>query len=473
MSDNRFRQQFLFTKESNFALNWKNVKIDDFYLYYHDELIFTESKSVQKRVILLGSLYDWEFPNLSNQEILDYLVKTESFDFFLKVLSKYLGEYIIIYKEIEKIFLINDVTGQQQIYYDTDFCSFGSQPKLLCEVITPEPHTDPDMIDFYNSEEFQKSKLFIWDTCHLGNVKHLIPNHYIDLKNKKQTRFYPIKPLIPVPTKETVPLLCEMLKGYMKSISKRKKMALPFTAGVDSRVLFFASLETDCVGFIYKYNNMTDKYHDISIPKKISERFNRPFEVISHTGEYENLNDSIDFPARFPKFDKYFRDRMYLNGNIGDFTRRPYGNKTSFTGQDVAFLRKFYKTKSATKIFSKMILNKDDFTKYGYEPLDMYAFEVTLASQIAKGKTETKAVGIDEISPFNSRDFLDLCFATPLNDRNYNYTKLFHQILLHFSPKALDFPINPHLNYQMKSFLTRIGIFDRLKFISKNIRKIL
>ena len=68
MTDNRFRRQFLLTKQPSFQYAWNEVIIDNYTLYYHPELELTVSKSDEKELAMLGSMYDWETPAQTNQQ---------------------------------------------------------------------------------------------------------------------------------------------------------------------------------------------------------------------------------------------------------------------------------------------------------------------------------------------------------------------------------------------------------------------
>ena len=470
ISKSRFRSQFLLTKETKFSFEWDKVAINDFSLYYHHDLIFTRSAGDDKELIMLGSMYDWEVPAHTNQQLLDSLCQTESFESFLKQLSKYLGEFVIIFNEAGKLILIHDATGQHQIFYDSSFTTFGSQPKLLCEVIEPQPHTDTEIIDFYSSKRFYADKLFISDTTHLGNIKHLLANHYIDIHDKAVVRYYPSEPMTPVPIKDAVPKICQMLKGYIKAIALRRKIAMAFTGGIDSRVLFFSSLDEECRYYVYKWSYMSDDFYDLTIPKKVAEMNSRHFEVIPLTDTFEDYNDSVDFPREFPKPTKYFKDRIYLNGNISEMTRNMYGSLKKVTALDLSLFKGYGRLRPAISMYEKWLKDADSIKSKGYNVLNIFHWEQGLGIWVAKGKIEDNAAGMDVVSPFNSRDLLTLMLSVPSKYRNFYDNKLYYSMLLELSPNALALPINPCFASYAKKYLTKLGVFNRLKHLSLKSR---
>lgn len=97
MINNRFRRQFLLTRQDNFQYAWEKTVVKDYCLYYHPELEFTRSTFDGKDFAMLGSMYDWETPARTNQQLLDTLACHSSFENFLAELSKYAGYYVILY----------------------------------------------------------------------------------------------------------------------------------------------------------------------------------------------------------------------------------------------------------------------------------------------------------------------------------------------------------------------------------------
>jgi hypothetical protein len=326
MSRNKFREQFLLTKESGFTLNWEKYHIRDYTLHYHPELDFTASKQDDLDLILLGFIYDWEFPELSNQQILDKLCQTTNFDSFLNDLAKYMGKFVIIYSIADRFLLLNDAAALREIYYNTDFTTFGSQPKLLSEVIAVPPHTDVALKELYESPMFASQKLFVYDSTHLSNIKHLLPNHCIDVDNKLITRFFPSEKMKTHTTAEAAKIVAKMLKGYLAAINCRQKLAMAFTGGIDSRTLFFASHETDCKYYVFHGKKMKAHHPDITIPKKFCEMFAKPFEVLQSYYTVGDIDDSIDFPTLKVLPVKPYTDRVYINGNISEIGRSLYGS---------------------------------------------------------------------------------------------------------------------------------------------------
>ena len=473
MTNNRFRKQFLLTKQTSFDFAWNKLIFQEFTLFCHPELELTVSKSDEKELFMLGSMYDWETPEQTNQQLLDTLVRTSLFENFLAGLSKYSGQYIILYSDKNNIFLLNDACAQHEIYYDTSFTTFGSQPKLIGEVIEMIPHNSQDAKDFYSSRAFLSRKLFVGDSTHVGNIKHLLPNHYIDIKNKAVVRYFPSVPTSQLSSKEVAPKACQMLKGYIKAVAKREKIAMAVTGGYDSRVLFLASLDEDCKYFVSQHKNMDAKHYDITVPQRLTKMHGKEFEVIPDAETFEDVSDSIDFPRALPKAGKCFENHIYLNGNISELARNynGFGFGKKVTAEDLSFISGYYNFSFVVGLYRQWLENADLFRTNGYDTLHMYYWEAkNLGVYAAKEKTMMRAIGREVFSPFGSRDLLVLLLSTPQKDRDYCFNKLYNMIMLELSPDALKVPINPCLKKNMIRLMKRLRIYNMYRYLGLKYR---
>ncbi len=459
MGVNKFRKQFLLTKQTSFPYTWKKANIQDYNLFYHPELEFTNSSVHERKLVMLGTIYDWEKPAQTNQQLLDILAGIQSFGTFLTGLSKYAGQYVIIYEDETGLFIVNDACAQCEIYYDTSFTTLGSQPKLMNEVIELIPHTSQEAVEFYASQEFLSRRLFVGDTTHAGNVKHLLPNYYIDIKRKTTVRYFPFEPVPQLSTKEVVPKACQMLKGYIQAVAIREKIAMAVTGGYDSRVLFLASLSEDCKYFVSQHKNMDIKHYDIAVPQRLAKMYEKPFEVIPDKNGYEDVSDSIDFPRNIPQPGKYFDGYMYLNGNISEIARNAYGFCKRVLPEDLAFISGYNRFSFVAGIYRQWLENTTLFQSNGYDILDMYYWEEKMGIRVAKEKTTMNALGKEEFSPYCSRDLLVLLLSTPHEDRDYYINKLYYSILLELSPNALKIPINPCLKLDLIRLMTKLKLY--------------
>lgn len=470
-----FRKQFLFTTNDEFSLPWEREHLASFNLFYHPDLEFEHSVKDDVELYLLGFLFDYKNPEFSNKKILDSLSEAKGFDLFLESLSEYSGQFAIIYKEKEKLIILNDACAQREIYYDATFSSFGSQPKLLAKVLPVLPSESMEANEFYSSSEFLNRKEFIGETTHFGNILHLIPNHYIDINLKSVCRYYPSEKIHPVSIKEASQKACEMLKGYIKAASLRYSLYLGVTGGYDSRVLYLASLDVDCNYYVSRLSYMGDSHYDITISKRLTKLFNKKLQIITDHSSSEQEKDCLLSSVDFPRLENspFRRSGNYIliNGNISEIARNYYGYYKNLSPSGLAIINGYHGSKFVAMEYEKWLNhNLQIFSQKGYNVLDMFYWEERMGIWAAKAKTEMDAYGIIVYSPFCSNKLLTILLSTPRDQRDEQSNKLYDLIINSFSSKAGAIPVNPTRRKTIILLLKKIKLFNHLQNIKLRYR---
>ncbi|MCL1826458.1 MAG: hypothetical protein FWG20_00265 [Candidatus Cloacimonetes bacterium] len=462
----KYRQQFVLTNVPNKVTSMQEIAFGSYSLFVHSELYITVVEKNDRKLALLGSIYDYQTPENTNQQIAEVLLSYPDYRSILRKMEDYSGHFILIYRDSEEFIICGDATSSREIYYDADFQAFGSQPKLLCEFIDPITHTNKDLIDFYGSKLFTKERLFIGNTTHFQNIKHLLPNNYADINRKQICRYFPAVPLTPHKMSDVVPQICDMLRGFITAASLRKKLFLALTSGYDSRLLFMASLHTDSKYFVYKNKKMTSKHPDIVIPTLLSKQYGKSFEVIESLDEYEDMTGSVDFPLDIPKRVKFRPDHLYINGNISEIAKNQYAIRHRITPEILTSIRGYTGYRAPNLLYSYWLADAYKHCEFmGYNTADMFNWEDSKGIWFAKALTADFAIGIDSFTPYNSHKLLSLLLSVNAKYRNKHYHLLYRNILKNFSKDALKYPINPGFKSNIYKFMTIIGVFNAIKII--------
>jgi len=465
MDDRLFNRQFLLSNSRCDALGWTCYNVGDYYLYVHPNLECTIAQGNGVELVLLGYLFDYQAPESSNQDLLNGLTSAQNPDTFFQQVDTYSGQFVLIYRCAQEFILCHDAGGQQEIYYNSTFSVFASQPKLLQEVISGIPVSDPAARQFYTSEAFLQSKIFIGNFTHLENIRHLQPNHCIDLNQKKVLRYFPRTHVVSHSVVEAADGAIKMLTGFLKAASLRYQLEIGVTAGYDSRILFLASLGIDCTYYISK-NNTRDNATDIRIAKQLAELHNRPLSVRTGKGaslitdDARKIQDlSIDFP-RYRALSQYHRNAMVVNGNISEIARSYYGTYPYRNGSELARAYGIGGSVFAQNLFDSWLAdNRELFDSFGYDYRDMFYWEEKIGNWAAKGKTEA-ALNKIVYSPFCSRRLLELLLSTARMHRDKHFNHLYDTMITRMSPRAMRIPINPDKKTRIIKAMKRVGIYS-------------
>jgi hypothetical protein len=472
------RKQFVLTRNGGFFSGFKQEHVIGRYLLYTGlELEYEAIKADGKEFYLLGSMYDWENPKFSNKENLASVYQSKTVDDVVEYSNQYCGEFILIFKFEEDIYILNDAAAQKEVYYDDTFSCFASQPKLIGLSIELRDHSDTDAIQFYKSDIFKQKCLFVGDSTHKKNVFHLLPNHLLDVTDKQSKRIFPTQ------TKSTEALdviarrSANMLKGYITAISLRSKIKMAVTGGYDSRVLFLASLGVNCDYYVTRHPNMSDSHHDVVIPTYLTKLYHKNFSVEVDGSEASskanvNYSNDIDFP-RFLKTSSNEDGCIFINGNISEIARNYYGYHQVATAADLSFLAGYSNLRFAIKQYASWLKSKPIFEACGYHYLDFFYWEEKMGNWAAKSKTELYAVGRDVISPFNSRALLCLLLASNRKDRDSHFNRLYNLIISELAnqhKEVVQLPVNPSRKQTLIRLMKRIGIYNLYRYIGVKLR---
>lgn len=435
------------------------VKIKEYYLQYHQNLNHTHSHHKNITLHLLGNVFDYIDTKASNQELVNILVKQQTKEDVFKILDTYYGEYVLIYVTEKELIILNDCCAQHEVYYTDDYTEVGSQLHL----ISTKGNSEKDHI-YYNSTLFNKKKLCIGTTTPSAHVKHLAPNHYMDVLRKETVRFFPNEKITPQPIEVVAEKAALMLKGYITAIANRHNIVLPVTGGFDSRLLFLASLDTACDYFVSQHQNMSDEHYDIVIAQKITNIFDKKLHVVKDSDETNHTLETtgIDHP-RTASFPKLVTNKVLINGNISEIARNYYNYIKPVTAKKLTLLNGYSDNPFVIEVYQNWLSqNKSLFKKQGYHLLDLFYWEEKMGNWTAKAKTEAHAMNLELMSPFNSRALLQLLLATKRRDRDKFTSTLYQKIIEHLVDNHKEInaiPTNPDFERSRALFLKKIKLF--------------
>ena len=85
---------------------------------------------------------------------------------------------------------------------------------------------DPNAVNFISSLE-RSNREYWWpgESCPYKEIKHLLPNHYLDFNTGSSHRYWPNGPFRRLPLEEATGKTAKIMQELMKSVSNRYDLA--------------------------------------------------------------------------------------------------------------------------------------------------------------------------------------------------------------------------------------------------------
>jgi len=483
-----FRKQFIISKKEITMPDWITLNAFDYKILIHPQADYCYKNEQDYFYCLIGNWYSAEHPAHSNKEILFSIVQQHNWEEQLARIQKLMGIFVFIQITRDNIRLVQDAAGLQELFYHSECLLFGSDLKLLnhfCEGIESK---DESVKSFYHSSVFHRHQLFILHHTNFENFFKLLPNHYLDSKTQTSIRYFPLDKIKKEEPEEVANFAANYLNKIMYAISLRHKLAIPLTAGVDSRVLFLASLNIEAKYFVSQGQGVKDNHPDLVISSRIAKKFNKPFKI--HVFEedkdvkrFQNYWQSVTNPRFNTLSVRPFEEGfLFINGNVSEIARNFFGDYYNPNGAVLADWQGNKNHAFVIHHYQEWLKNKKHFDALGYHWADLFYWEERMGNWAAKGKTEFTAIGHDFISPFNSHVLLARLLSVDRKYRDTHFNDLYKLIIRnlakeHYS-KIQHTPFNPCIKSWCFIIGKRLKIYPLYKqlrglwFTFKNRKKL-
>ncbi len=461
-----FRRQFIAgPRFIDQYTGWNKIRAGEtLFVTAHPDLAVAQSSLNNSTLTILGFVFDPYHPQSDNAAIATQLLHDAvNQDQIIRGTENLGGRWAMLYSNGNKVICFHDPCGLRQVYYSRSGgdCWIGSQPSILIEGAGINREEDPAAVAFMRSPRYEQLERF-WpgDGTLYKNIRHLQPNHSLDLSTATAKRFFPDARISRNSIDAVVPEAATLLKGTFAAAARRYELLLPVTAGWDSRVLYAASKEVRDKTFYYihQLGHLDDHNRDIVIPRNMLQQAGLPFHVVNAR---EQMDDA--FKKTFEK--NVTHARSHLAKALGIYQNyKQFDGKLNVTGNGGEIARSYYYYFHHHKKVDAKILAR--ISKYADDPYVVDAFDKVL------GDTERAAsdsgisvfdllyweqrmgnwgsmypaeqdIAMEEFSPFNNRRLLTLLLSV---DRKYRMPPaylLFRKLTAALWPEALQVPVNP------------------------------
>lgn len=451
----------------NHLHGWRRSTIaNHFTLASHPDLACTQVRNENGELTLLGHLLDPRAPESSNEDLLEELLrKFNDRDALIQATTGFGGRWLIIAINKNEAFLFHDALGLRQVFY-TDPIDAGtliamSQPGLANGVCVLVP--DVAASEYMDTQTFRRADEYRWPGTASGfkNLKHLLPNHWLDLKTGVAERYWPSAPMGTLSPETATDRLGVLLSGQICAAANRFPLALSLTAGMDSRAVLAAArklVNRICLMTV-RQGRLTDNHPDIAVPARLLNRLKLQHHVV-----HANSMMTPEFSLRFKRnvylaHDHYGHDaeailrhfgRQYaaLTGSGAEVGRCPFRGKLPhadhihFTPSTFAWLEYGSTHPFLIEHFTQWLQDAER-QKY-VKLLDLFEWEQDYGNWLAMVQLEFDVAWREIFTPYNCREVLMTLLAVDERYRRPRDGLLWQMYIQKTWPELLDEPINPH-----------------------------
>jgi hypothetical protein len=479
-----FRRQFLLSRVRVESLcEWTYLQIGQFHLHCHPDLETNKISDANRTIVLLGYLFSASNPEKTNKCILeDIFSLSNSFQSFLETLKQYAGQFAFIYEQAGILNLVHDALAVREVYYHTgnNCVVCGSQPTLLVAYSDPviKPTNNPEIVRFYNRQmkTVRNGRLWVGDGTYFEGVRHLLPNHYLDLKTQSAVRYWPSAKLTRLSLDDVVTKASVFLQGMLEAVTHRQKVMMAVTAGTDSRTLLAASRKVSdkIYYFINNRGQLNEKSADLYIPKNMFERIQIPFHIHNIQkgvdSEFKEIYFKNSFfaseklmPTIYNIYYKQHSNKINILG-VGEIGRALWGDEPAeLNGYYLAYRLHYRSSKYATDQCNRWLEEIRPVAKAnGINIITLLLWEQLLGNWGAVGNTESD-IAIDEFDPFNSHFLYELLLGVHESIAR-NPQVIFNEMIRRMWPELMEYPINPpsKIKDKIAEYLKIIGVYPIL-----------
>ena len=457
----RFRRQFLVTDAPIEALpDWRVIATGRYYVYSHPDLTVTSVAGAGRSVVLLGDVYDSVDPERTNEETAsDLLAESNTLPSFLSRLRRCFGTYAVLLDAPQHSIVLTDARGLREVYFRTagPGMTCGSQPHLVARCARPPAAeaADAELVTFASNELWDSR--WVGDATRFEGVRHLLPNHYLDLRSRVAVRYWPTGPVPQHDLDAAVRETSTRLQASLDAITRRHSTAMAVTAGTDSRVLLAAGREVlNRIHLFVNDHHLGRNNPDIRVPQEILSSLGVPFRIYDvPDGVDEGFRSAFKestflaserlLPSIYNVFFEHFGHKVLILG-VSEIGRTFYGHPPAkLTGHRMAYKLGYPASRYAIRECERIRpALQAAAAASGVDALALLYWEQRLGNWGATRNSESN-VAVEKVDPFNSRLLYELFQGVDPKFRSYRHNPcvLFREVIRTLWPELLGWPVNP------------------------------
>ncbi len=439
--------------------NWQRRVVNgSLRLMAHPDLNVVQATSGWDSISLIGYLLDPGNPGASDSTILNQLLPL-TFDWLalLGRLAHLGGRWILIVGDGTTFRLLHDPMGLRQVFYLESnhpgelWCA--SQPGILARIAGL--HLDEEVLTFVRSHAWPNGEHWLpGEVSPFRQVKHLLPNHYLDLATGRVERYWPARNFERLSLDDCVEQCAATLSNLMLSAHRRFDLAISLTSGWDSRLVLAASkpFARDLICMTLRTQSVASA--DVEVPALLLKRLGLRHEIVDGYAEADTCFQRIlaaNVPLPHPDWAadawailrRYGYTRVAVTGCGGEFARRRVSRKHELITPELLCSRGGMPVSPiALHAFAHWL---SDLPIYNHDVWDLFRWEQRAGNWLAMCQLELGDVAWqDNFTPYNCRGLLERFFSVDVQHRWAPRCELQRRLIRRLWADTLALPINPH-----------------------------
>jgi hypothetical protein len=474
--------------------HWRTTSVGrSLVLQVHEDLKLTQVAHGGLRLTLLGFVIDPMAPENDDEQILrDLAERCPDAQHAPRRAAELAGRWIMIADDGSDLILFHDACGLRQVYHSTWDASetwCASQPTHVASAI--RAGVGPAHREFLASDYVRRSQepWFPSPTTPWQGVRHLTPNHCLDLRTRSVRRYWPHSPLYRMEAEEGAHLAAQLLRESLRAARRRFRLAIPLTAGMDSRTMLAASrgIEDTC-HYTLRWPGLDPHAPDLNTPRNVLRRLGRRHHFIEcpasmSKGFEEVFKESSVLPHRtlgplaeglLPVFPEGF---VQIPGQCSEIVRDSFGvtHRSLADADTLARLMGMRGNPFAIDHFDLWLDQVRPITAMtGHREWDLFFMEQEFGVRAAQNQAHWDLVH-DAFTPFNHRGVLTaLMGVDPIHRQGPDYAAN-RRVIEILWPDATREPFNAaQKSLSARSFEICLKMRDSCvrETISKGVRKL-
>lgn len=449
------------------------------------ESVFSFSEG-DRSLLIYGLILNPRNPAQTTEDIAKSLLLCDSLDAFLRATLSLGGTYLLCWQSPVGSFVVPDSGALRPcFYYHSEGQTYlGSSAKGLFEQLPPGQQPPLEDTDFFQTA-FAKKGLFVMGHTPWRGLRQLLPNHYLDLETGTTHRYFPVEKLQPRSPSSVLTEVIDLLRGQIEAATNRYTLALPLTAGWDSRVLLAVSrskLGHYSGTYTMRHPFMTDRHEDVRIPPKLAATAGMTHQFYTNTGEThpqdeQLLENEVDSPnPRNPAmhtnvYNAHLADQLIISGITSETAKRYYGEERILQPERLAILTGYGEHPFVVESLNEWLENARPVAELGYDILDFFHWEFNVGSSVAREVTEINLSRSKVFPPFNHKQLIDLLLRVPPNHRDMYDHQVYRKIIRTCWPELLRHRVNPNPKTDVIRFMKRLGIYSAYSNLKRRLLK--